>query len=113
MFVRNLGVLGVPATSKTAAGPRTSPNEMGEREPMAGNENGGPLRFVQQNPLTSVMTGFGLGLGFGLAVTLLMTRRELSWYERNISEPFQHLPDRLKRVPDSVGNYLQASWKHR
>jgi hypothetical protein len=77
------------------------------------SQDTGPLEFVRQNPLASVMTGFGLGLGFGLAITLLMTRRELSWYERNISEPLQHLPERLKRVPDSVGSYLQSSWKHR
>jgi hypothetical protein len=46
-------------------------------------------------------------------VTLLISRREPSWYERNISEPFQHLPERLRHVPDSLGSYLPASWKNR
>jgi len=69
-------------------------------------------QIVQRNPLTSVMTGFGLGLGFGVVVTLLLTRREQSWYERNMPSTLQHFPERLKRVPDALGSYIPSSWKH-
>jgi hypothetical protein len=75
------------------------------------DQDGAPLGLVRRNPITAVMSGFGLGLGFGLAVTLLITRREPSWYERNISEPLHHLPERLSRVPSSVGSLVQSSWR--
>ncbi len=67
-------------------------------------------QFLQSNPMLSVMTGFGLGLGFGLAISLLLSRREPSWYERAFPEQFQHLPESLKRVPQSIGSYL-PNWK--
>jgi hypothetical protein len=75
-------------------------------------EPGAIEQFVQWQPLSSVMTGFGLGLGFGLMVTLLLTRREPSWYERHMPSTFQDLPERLRRVPESLGSYVPSSWKH-
>ena len=71
----------------------------------------GRWRSCGRNPLTAVMTGFGLGLGFGLAVTLLFTRRERSWYEQNIAGSLQNLPERLRHVPDSIGSYVPTAWK--
>jgi hypothetical protein len=85
------------------------------RESAAGwerDEAGAIGQIVQRNPLTSVMTGFGLGLGFGLMVTLLLTRREQSWYERNLPSTIQHLPERLRRVPESLGSYIPSSWRY-
>jgi hypothetical protein len=59
------------------------------------------------------LTSFGLGLGFGLMVTLLISRRrEESWLERTLPESMQHLPARLMRVPESLASYAPASWKH-
>ena len=70
-----------------------------------------PLGIVRRNPLTAVMTGFALGLGFGLAMTLLITRRERSWYQENIAGTLQNLPERLRHVPDSIGAYVPTAWK--
>jgi hypothetical protein len=69
-------------------------------------------RVVARYPYPSVLTGFGFGFGFGLVVTLLLNRREPTWFERYMPEPIQHLPDRLKGVPESLGSYWPGSWKH-
>ena len=77
-------------------------------------EEGGRIdQMIQRNPMSSVLTGFGLGFGFGLAVTLLISRkREETWFERTMPETIQHLPERFKRVPESLASYVPASWKH-
>jgi hypothetical protein len=78
-----------------------------------------------RHPYTTVLTSFGVGFGFGLFVTLLLTRREESWFERYAPESIQNLPDRLqdwsnrlqdvpdrlKRVPEAVSSYVPSSWK--
>jgi hypothetical protein len=69
-------------------------------------------QLVARYPYVSLMTGFGFGLGFGLVVTLLLTRREPTWFERYVPEPIQHFPDRLKRVPETLTSYFPGSWKH-
>jgi hypothetical protein len=74
-----------------------------ETNPIAG--------IVQHHPLSAVMAGFGFGLGFGLGLTLLLTRRQQTWFERHVPESIQHLPDRLMRVPNSLGSYVPSSWK--
>ena len=53
------------ATFENGRHPETSRDEIGEREPRLGNDNGGPLQIVQSNPSRG-LAGFGLGLGFGL-----------------------------------------------
>jgi hypothetical protein len=77
-------------------------------------EDGGRIdQLIQRNPMSSVLTSFGLGLGFGLMVSLLISRRrDESWFERTMPAGFQHLPERLKRVPESLASYAPASWKH-
>ena len=75
------------------------------------NENGRLVEIVKRNPIPVVMSAFGLGLGFGLGLALLVTRRQPTWFERNVPESFQHLPQRLRHVPESLGSYLPSSWK--
>jgi hypothetical protein len=81
--------------------------------------------FVGRNPYSTVLTSLGLGFGFGLFVTLLISRRESNWFERYAPEAIQdlpdwlkhlpdqlrHLPDRFKHVPESVASYVPDSWK--
>jgi hypothetical protein len=67
--------------------------------------------ILRRHPYTTVLTGFGLGFGFGLFVTLLLTRREESWFERYAPESVQRLPDRLRQVPERVASYVPDSWK--
>ena len=56
---------------------------------------------MAMNPTTSVLVGFGLGFGFGLVVTALLGERERdTWAGR-------HLPDRLRRMPDSLHDSLE------
>ena len=67
---------------------------------------------VERHPYTTVLTGFAIGFGFGLFVTLLLTRREESWFERYAPESIQDLPDRLRRVPEAVASYVPDRLKH-
>ena len=77
------------------------------------DEGANPIaRIVQYHPLSTVVAGFGFGLGFGLALTLLLTRRQQTWFERNVPESIQHLPEQIKRVPNSLGSYVPSTWKH-
>ncbi len=84
-------------------------------EPLRELEEGGrnPVaRIVHHHPLSTVMAGFGVGLGFGLGLTLLLTRRQQTWFERNVPESIQHIPEQLRRVPSSLGSYVPSTWKH-
>jgi hypothetical protein len=67
-------------------------------------------QFVAQNPYSSVLTGFGIGFGFGLVVTLLLSRREETWYERHIPDSLQEWPGRLKKVPETVASQVSQAW---
>jgi len=73
--------------------------------------------MMARNPGNSLLVGFGLGFGIGLAVTALLTHREETWAERYLPDSMQDLPDRLRRtripkavrdaqVPDSVHETL-------
>ena len=79
----------------------------GDRE-----EFGAVEEVVERHPYTTVLTGFAIGFGFGLFVTLLLTRREASWFERYAPESIQDLPDRLRRVPEAVASYVPDRLKH-
>jgi hypothetical protein len=90
------------------------PSQEGESISELSREECGRIdQMIQRNPMSAVLTGFGLGLGFGLAVTLLISRRrEQTWLERTLPESIQHLPERFKRVPETWASYVPASWKH-
>jgi hypothetical protein len=67
--------------------------------------------IARRHPYTTVLTGFGIGFGFGLFVTLLLTRREETWFERYAPESIQHWPDRLKQAREAAASYLPGSLK--
>ena len=92
-------------------GQKEDANSEGHLEPEVENESGRVLTLVKSNPIPVVVGAFGLGLGFGLGLALLVTRRQPTWFERNVPESFQHLPERLSHVPDRLGSYLPSSWK--
>jgi hypothetical protein len=54
--------------------------------------------LVARNPAPSVLLSFGLGFGFGLALTALLTQREETWAER-------YLPDRVRGFPDAARRF--------
>jgi hypothetical protein len=53
--------------------------------------------MIARNPSSSVLIGFGLGIGAGLLLTALFAREEETWYER-------HLPERLRDMPERLGS---------
>lgn len=72
---------------------------------------GNVQEFVAHYPYASLLTGFGCGFGFGLVLTLILKRREPTWFERYVPESLQHLPDQLKHVPETLSSYVPGSWK--
>ena len=68
---------------------------------------------VTERPYSSIMTGFGLGFGLGLIVTLLLARdEEESWFERHAPESIQNLPDRFQRARQHLASSVPQSFKH-
>ncbi|HEY2157018.1 MAG TPA: hypothetical protein VGH33_15425 [Isosphaeraceae bacterium] len=56
---------------------------------------------IARNPAPSVLIGFGVGFGLGIALVSLFAQEDETWAER-------HIPDRLRNMPDQ----LRDSMKH-
>ena len=75
-------------------------------------------QVIQRSPMSSVLTGFGLGFGFGLAVTLLISRRrQETWYERTMPETIHaclsgsnEFPKRSHHTCPSHGSTRDRRW---
>ena len=70
---------------------------------------------VARNPGPSVLIGFGVGFGIGLALCSMFTREE-TWAEKYLPESLQDVPSRyrslvssLKSLPRSVHDHLPSS----
>ena len=62
--------------------------------------------MMARNPSQSVLIGFGVGFGLGVLLTLALTQREETWWERNAPEPLRDLPD---RIADALSRHLPRS----
>lgn len=73
--------------------------------------------MIARNPASSVMLGFGVGVGLGVLLSVLLTRREETWYERYVPDQWRdrirdvpdylrHSADRLRDLPDSVARHI-------
>ncbi len=58
--------------------------------------------MIARNPASSVALGFGVGVGLGVLLSVLLTRREETWYDRYVPDAWR---DRLRDVPD----YMRSS----
>ena len=96
------------------AGQSEGSGEYGSRGSDAGDSemSGRVGEFVSSNPYSTVMTSLGLGFGLGLFVTLLLSRREETWFDKYAPESMQNLPDRLKHLPDQLKQHLPDRFKH-
>lgn len=61
--------------------------------------------MMARNPTPSVLIGFGIGFGLGLVLTTMLAQPEETWAER-------HLPDRLRRAPESLQDLAEAVARH-
>jgi hypothetical protein len=62
--------------------------------------------MIAENPAQSLLVVFGLGFGLGLLLTVALTSREETWYERHVPDSLRDLPD---RIADRVARYLPRS----
>jgi hypothetical protein len=61
---------------------------------------------ISDNPTQSLMIVFGLGFGLGLLLTVALTGREETWYERHVPDSLRDLPD---RIADRISRNLPRS----
>ena len=61
-------------------------------------------RIVARNPGQAVLIGFGVGFGVGVLMTLALSGKEETWYERNVPKGLRDgiddLPDRAQSAVD-------------
>jgi hypothetical protein len=71
---------------------------------------------IARNPAPSVLIGFGLGFGLGVALVSLFGREEDTWVERHIPDRIRHMPDSVRdaarHVPDHVHHLADAIASH-
>ena len=72
---------------------------------------------IARNPGQSVLIGFGVGFGLGVAWSPLFGREEETWAERNIPGPIRNrmprpVRDAAKHVPDQVHHLAEAIASH-
>ncbi len=61
---------------------------------------------MARHPGSSVLIGFGLGFGIGLAITaMLVHREEDSWANRYLPDSLRDLPEQIRnsRIPEHLG----------
>jgi ElaB/YqjD/DUF883 family membrane-anchored ribosome-binding protein len=63
--------------------------------------------MVARNPGTSVLTAFGLGMGLGVLLGMMIGGRERSWYDRYVDEPMHDWSDRIGSLADRVASRLR------
>ena len=63
---------------------------------------------IARHPGQSVLVGFGVGFGLGVLLTVLLSRREETWYERYVPDSLRNVPDRLRNihVPESIARHI-------
>ena len=57
---------------------------------------------ITQHPGQSVLLGFGVGLGLGMLLTVMFTKRDPEpWYDRYVPDRLRHL-----HLPDALASHL-------
>lgn len=66
--------------------------------------------MIQSNPSQAMLISFGMGFGVGLILTMALSRREESWYERYIPDSGRDLADALRHLPERVADRISRNW---
>jgi len=65
--------------------------------------------YIEENPATAVLVGFGLGVGAGVLLSCLFQGSSDSYYDR--AESFAHRIS--NQVRESLQDMIPKSWKNR
>lgn len=68
--------------------------------------------MIARNPGQSVLVGFGVGFGLGVLLTVLLSRREETWYERYVPDSLRNVPDSLRGIPDRLRHGAESLARH-
>ncbi len=72
--------------------------------------------MIARNPASSVLLGFGVGMGLGVLLSVLLTHREESWYQRHVPESwrdrFRDVPDYVRHQADRLRDLPDAATRH-
>ncbi|HEV3164907.1 MAG TPA: hypothetical protein VGZ22_12835 [Isosphaeraceae bacterium] len=72
--------------------------------------------MVAHNPTQSVLVSFGLGFGLGVLLTVALSSREESWYERHLPDSLHDFPESLRRLPEriseAIARHIPRSMSH-
>jgi hypothetical protein len=62
--------------------------------------------YVSNRPMTSVLTGFGLGFGLGVFLAMVLDNRESRSSRSYLGDRFRDYADSLKDLPQTAREYL-------
>jgi len=66
--------------------------------------------FVAEHPVTSLVVGFGAGVGLGVLAVAVLGRREETWWERHRPSASLHgLSEGIRKLPEKVAEYIPES----
>lgn len=67
---------------------------------------------IGENPMISILAGFGIGFGIGFALARLMAPEEESWSSRSMSsvnDAFHDLSHSLRKLPQMTADYVASA----
>lgn len=71
---------------------------------------------IARNPTPSVLIGFGVGFGLGIALVTMFAQENDTWAERHLPNRLRQMPDQLrdtmKHVPDQAHHLADAIAAH-
>jgi hypothetical protein len=97
-------------------GQESNPGEWRERVQEYAEDYAGTLsHFVARHPVMALAAGFGAGVGLGvLAVAVLRSQEEESWWERHLPSASLHgLTEGIRKLPAKAAEYIpeSRSWR--
>lgn len=83
---------------------------LGSAREMVGESYHRAEELVESNPSQAVLLSFGVGFGLGILLTMALSQREESWFERHVPSSTRDLADVLRHLPERVADRIARNW---